>query len=264
MKDAFILKHRGVIAVEGKDAKGFLQRLISNDISKASSQRLVYALLLSPQGRFLTDLFILQTSTGYLIDISTTHFDEIFKKLNIYNLVSEVDIKDVSNDYTVMASENKCDEAFLLDPRNEKLGFRSFVNDVSLFNVQNEEQYHIRRINLLVPDAAYDFIYDKSFPLEYGLEKCDAIDFKKGCYVGQEVTARTFYRGVIRKGLHKLRLDPSANLEKGTEIKVQDKKIGIILGSINNIALGLINEEALKEMKSGSKIIADKYEVEIF
>jgi folate-binding protein YgfZ len=230
-----VLSNRGVLKIVGKDAESFLQGLITNDVRKASKDSLLYSMMLNPQGRFLYDFFILKIDDGFLLDCPKNYLQEIIKKLKMYKLRSEVEILETA--YSVLISD-VLQDGFFIDPRSSNMGWRTISDSVVDSNVRD---YEITRIKNLVPDAEKDFIYNKSFPLEYGANNLNAIDYKKGCYVGQEVTARTNYRGVVRKKLFSFESD--VVIDKESEIKVGDNKIGIVLGMFENLGLCLLNTE---------------------
>ena len=232
----FKLNNRTVIKVSGEDRLTFLQGLVTNDVLNKND--IVYALMLNPQGRFLYDFFIFYHNEYLLLDCQASKIDEIVKKLNMYKLRSNVVIENVSDQYQILASFQTA-TSFLPDPRSQEIGYRACVSNN--YDSSNDlEEYELKRISLLIPDADKDLFFDKSFPLQYGMDKFNAIDFEKGCYVGQEVTARTHHRGVVRKEVQIKVLAPNTKVEKGDPIMVDNKKIGILLGSQLNL-----NEEKL-------------------
>jgi folate-binding protein YgfZ len=262
----FLLKNRAIISVTGLDSSRFLQDIITNDIGNASYDSLLYAMLLTPQGKFLSDLFIRKIQNGFYLDIPTHSKDSIIKKLNMYKLRADVQIEDISDDYKVYASHKMGPEFSSPDPRDPSLGYRSMSDRKSITSdgrvieevlsefedELNEDTYEITRINLKIPDADADFIYEKSFPLEYNAVEINAVNFNKGCYIGQEVITRTYNRGVVRKKLFLLESLSTTNPAKGETIffEFQDNtkiELGISLGFYGNIGLGLLNiEKAIK------------------
>jgi hypothetical protein len=237
------LQNRCVISVSGIDAQNFLQGIISNDIRKASHDSFLYAMMLSPQGRFLYDFFITQQDDQYLLDCQSARAKEIMAKLALYKLRSQVVI--TPTNLGVYASDSRIDEHFFADPRQAKLGYRALRQAPPAGEMQDFISYEQKRIELLIPDADADFIYDKSFPLEFGANDLNAVDYQKGCYIGQELTARTQYRGTIRKKLYLIEAT-AGHLEKGQEIKaITGEKVGIVLGMLNQQGLALINVEDL-------------------
>ncbi len=211
-----ILEKRGVILVSGKDAKDFLQNIITNDINKVSYKNSVFAALLTPQGKYLNEFFIIQNNIGYLLDCSENSTSELIKDLSKYKLRSKVEIEDFSSEFVIgvinnskfrelqeelKSNENTItyrDTPIFLDPRNEKLGARIISNleklyltikKLSLKIIDNKKYYSLAH-KLGVPEIGLINLKDQLFGLEANFETFQAIDFKKGCFVGQENTAR--------------------------------------------------------------------------
>lgn len=223
--------NRSVISISGEDKKTFLQGLITNDINKANESQAIYALMLNPQGRFLYDFFIIEHAGKLLLDVTKEKVDEIIKKLSFYKLRSKVVIAP-EPDLIVAWGLNKIDTIIVFaDPRNEQMGWRAIINNNEA--VQNQEDYHqynLHRLHLKIPDDS-DLTFDKSLPLEFDFDNLNAISYQKGCYVGQETTARTHYKGTIRKKIFLIEIDGVDQVIKGAEINADDKKIGEILSS---------------------------------
>lgn len=247
------LENRAVITISGKEAKSFLQGLITNDINKIDSGEAIYSLMLSAQGRFLYDFFIHKYNDEIILDCSSTYVDEIVKKLLFYKLRAQVEIKKSS---FVVASiiGNKLENInfgqniiCFIDPRNSKMGYRLIGLEVDLLEINQDREsldfYNHHRLNLKLVDDS-DLFYDKSLVLEYGFDDFNAIDYKKGCYVGQEVTARTHYRGLIRKKIFLIEIIGLNEIAKDTSILNGEIEIGKILSSVffnqKLIALALI------------------------
>lgn len=237
------LKNRAIIYILGPESKSFLQGLITNDINKVSKNTAIYAFMLTPQGRFLYDFFIIEHENKLLVDCSASYADEIVKKLNFYKLRAKVEITKSDLQVAALISkkpENISDNVICYeDPRSKKIGSRLIGSEADLRSLINSnnleedgiEQYNYHRLGLKLPDDT-DLTYDKSFVLEYGFENFHAIDYQKGCYVGQEVTARTHYRGVIRKKVFLVQIDNLDRLEKGTEIFSGEIVVGNFLSSV--------------------------------
>ena len=223
MEQFIILKNRAVISVSGEDRKIFLQGLITNDINKVSETQAIYTLMLSPVGRFLYDFFIIEKDDKFLLDCDKERVDEVVQKFSFYKLRSKVEIK---KENLIVVSGGKIGFA---DPRNSQMGYRNFISNTELKDCNLE--YNFQRINLKLSDDS-DLTYDKSFPLEFGFDDLNAIDYKKGCYVGQETTARTHYKGTIRKKIFVVEVLDCNQISKGSEIEAEDKKIGEILSSV--------------------------------
>jgi folate-binding protein YgfZ len=254
--EIIILKNRSLLEIQGADRKKFLQSLITNDINKLAADSLIYSALLNPQGRFLYDFFIFEIDDKIYIDCHEARAEEIFKKLSFYKLRSLIEIKIIS-DFKVAqmifgnhSYELTKDDHIYQDPRHKEMGLRIYSKNFEYFAAQNQlmivdsqNNYHLKRILLKIAEGQYDLIYDKSFILEYDFDNLNAIDYKKGCYVGQEVTARTHYRGQIRKKLFHIQIDSLDKIDKGVEIDCQEKAVGLVLSSV--FSKGKLNALAL-------------------
>jgi len=230
------LKSRAVIQLTGRDAVKFLQSLITNDATKISNLEYMYAFMLTPQGRFLYDFFIIKTDDSILLDCQ------------------EVEI--CQTDLKVYASSAPINNQSFADPRSPKMGFRTIGNILDA-NAHDSE-YHALRIKLLVPDADFDFTYGRSLPLNFGEAPLSAIDFNKGCYVGQEVTARMNHRGGIHKKLYLLEWSGNPP-RKEEELVINGKKVGIFLGVQQNLVLALLNIDEVEKLEKSEYIINDTH-----
>ena len=256
---------RGLIAVNGADRQAFLQGLISNDTGKIGAGQAIYATLLTAQGRFLFDLFIAGEGDRYLVDCAADRRADLIKRLSMYRLRAKVAIADATADYCVAVLFGKdaatavgLDPAVgkamafgggiaYVDPRLAALGLRLILPQAgaaaTLRNLGATEDaagagYHALRVTLGVPDAARDLIPEKSILLENGFDELNAIDWQKGCYMGQELTARTRYRGLVRKRLLPVRIEGPAP-EAGTPLLLGDKEMGELRSTTEDGALGL-------------------------
>ena len=248
-----ILEKRGVILVSGKDAKDFLQNIITNDINKVSYKSSVFAALLTPQGKYLNEFFIVQNNKGYLLDCSENSTNQLIKDLSKYKLRSKVEIEDLSNEFVVgiisvlkfkeLQKELKLndntiayrDTPIFLDPRNKELGARIVSNLEKLYltikklnlSIINSNVYYSIAHKLGVPEKGLLNLKDQLFGLEANFETHRAIDFKKGCFIGQENTARMKLKNKLRRRL--LPISSSEKLNIGDEITFNNIKIGKIL-----------------------------------
>ena len=248
-----ILEKRGVVLVSGEDAKDFLQNIITNDINKVSRKKSVFAALLTPQGKYLNEFFIIQNVKGYLLDCSENSTGELIKDLSKYKLRSKVEIEDFSTEFVIgvindtkfkelqgdlKSNENTItyrDTPIFLDPRNIKLGARIISNLEKLYltikklslNIIDNNEYYSLAHKLGVPEKGLINLKDQLFGLEANFEMLQAIDFQKGCFVGQENTARMKLKNKLRRRL--LPLSSSKKLNIGDEITFNDIKIGKIL-----------------------------------
>jgi folate-binding protein YgfZ len=264
------LPHRAVIAISGADSEKFLQGLISNDIHKVSKEKAIYALMLTPQGKFLYDFFISMIDDKFIIDCSAANLAALIKKLSMYKLRSDVIIEDLSAKYEVAALigdkvfsevggneigavKNFCKGVAYIDPRSTRLFARAVIereNEYQSFKshdfaLGNMEDYEAIRIKSAIPDDR-DMEQDKAYPLHFGMDDLNAVDYKKGCYVGQEVTARTHYRGNVRK--HVYIVESASPLpDFGTEITANGEVVGKLLSSHQNTGLALLKIEDVEK-----------------
>lgn len=233
------LPDRGLIHIEGPDRKDFLQGLVSNDIAKLKAGTALYACLLTPQGKFLHDFFIHDGDGFLLIDCEGgTRAQDLFKRLTLYRLRSDVQIS-VEEQNDVYAAFGAADG--IPDPRHNEMGNRSFEKpdcEEKDFTAWDEH-----RITLTIPDGSRDMVVERSTLLECNLDKLNAIDWKKGCYMGQELTARMHYRGLAKKHLYTVRGDtlpvPFTELDNGGEMR----------SSCGNIGLALLKDETAATLK---------------
>lgn len=217
------LKNRGLIHLEGKDRKSFLQNLITNDMDKLSPTNQIYACLLSPQGKFLHDFFVREGEDFILLDCEGgERAQDLLKKLNMYRLRADVQISaQETNDVYAVIGDN---DIGLPDPRHEELGSRSFEKPD--LPEQPFEVWDKRRIELCIPDGSRDLIVGNSTMDEARMDEIGAIDYKKGCYIGQELTARMHYRGLGKKHLRTVVLD---KLPEKAELRSSCGDVGIAL-----------------------------------
>ena len=249
----FILKDRGIVYISGEDSKDFLQNIVTNDLNKVSNTLSAFSSLLTPQGKYLFDFIIVKHKHGYFLDCEINQIDDLINKLEMYKLNSKIEILNLSNEFQVAAISNEKfltldntknelgfttnyrDDPFLIDPRNINLGARVIINLEKLY-------MSIKKLGLQLeePEKYYDFshklgiaqintkdLQEKLFGLECNFEELNGIDFKKGCYVGQENTARMKMKIKIRKRL--IPIDTKENIKSGSEISFKNESIGKVL-----------------------------------
>ena len=282
-----ILEKRGVILVSGEDAKDFLQNIITNDINKVSYKNSIFAALLTPQGKYLNEFFIIHNNKGYLLDCSENSTEELIKDLSKYKLRSKVQIEDLSSEFVIgiiknlrfqelqkelKSNENTItyrDTPIFLDPRNKELGARIISNLEKFYltikklnlNIIDSKEYYSLAHKLGVPEKGLINLKDRLFGLEANFEMLQAIDFKKGCYVGQENTARMKLKNKIRRRL--MPISSSEKLDIGDEITFNNIRIGKILID-QPYPFGLIKvlEPNLEDFKD-KKLLANNKECKI-
>ena len=253
-KDQIILlENRGLILISGGDAKNFLQNIITNDIEKVSLSTSIFSALFTPQGKYLFEFFLIQSKNGYLLDCDNQFTNEIINFLLKYKLRSKIEITDISKDYVIglinsekfldiQKSENKTEETIefrgnplFLDPRNKNLGARivSSLEKLHLtikklnLKIVKSDTYFAKAHSLGIPIKGIENLKDQLFGLEANFEELNAIDFKKGCYIGQENTARMKLKEKLRRRL--LPISSTEKLNLGEEIFYNKIKIGKIL-----------------------------------
>lgn len=217
------LPRRGLLTLTGPEARDFLQALITNDMDKLSPDTLLYACLLTPQGKFLHDFFIAQQGDSILLDCEGgARAQDLAKRLSMYKLRKQVEIA-VQEENTVYALMEGDGEG-LPDPRHKEMGRRSFAKPDA--PEAPFEDWDERRIRLTIPDGSRDLEVGVSTMEEARMDTLSAIDYKKGCYIGQELTARMHYRGLGKKHLRTVEVNA---LPEGAELRSQCRGVGIAL-----------------------------------
>ena len=286
-EDVYIFEERGLLYLNGEDVKEFLQNLITNDIEKVTDEMSCFAALLTPQGKYLFDFLIIKHKTGYFLDCEKKNIEEFFKQLTLYKLRSKVEILNLSNEFVVagisyekfLTFENSKDiegftikyreDPIFLDPRLKKLGARLIINLEKLYlslkklelKTANVEDYYNLSHKLGISQIDNFNLQNKIFGIECNFEEMNGIDFKKGCYVGQENTARMKLKNKLRRRL--LPLSSTEKLNIGDEITYNNIKIGKILID-EPFPFGLIKilEPDLEKFKD-KKLLANNKECKI-
>ena len=248
------------LSIEGGDSNEFLQNLITNDINKCSEDNILYSCLLSPQGKFLSDFFIFKKDKRYLIETHSLFYEKLLKKLNLYKLRAKVNINKVNNlySYSVFGELQKDQDTFIFntDPRNKNIGLKliHLKNNPKILdnlNEINEEKYHQILIQNIVPLSHYDLEENKSLLLENNFENLNSISWDKGCYVGQEITARMKYRALLKKKIYSLEIKDGLPII-GQQIKDDENEFGKIISIKNNSVLAMLKIK-LAEKKINTK-----------
>ena len=252
--NVYILKDRAIIYVNGVEAKDFLQNLVSNDINKVKDTSSCFASLLTPQGKFLYEFIIIKHKQGYFIDCEKSQSEEIFKQLNLYKIRSKVEILNLSNEFVVASfGYNKYlsidgskdilgftfkyrEDPIILDPRNKNLGARLIINLEKLYlslktlGLKDDkiENYYNQSHKLGIVPKNLNKLKNKLFGIECNFEELNGIDFKKGCYVGQENTARIKLKNKLSKRLLPIKII-QGKLNEDESIYYNDIEIGKVL-----------------------------------
>ena len=273
MKDkAFfeLIPTRSVIAIDGEDRAAFMQGLITNDTARIDNDHAVYAALLTPQGKFAFDLMLVGQSDRYLIDAEAGRRADLLKRLKMFKLRSKVSLDDLEAEFAVICffggdalarlnlaptpgSARALDNGVVFtDPRLAELGARAFLPRATALQVAAElgfaeaaaGTFDRYRYALGVPENSVDLMPEKAIPLECGFDELNGIDWQKGCYMGQELTARTKYRGLVRKRLLPIQFH-GASLPAGTPLLIDGKEVGEIRAAQGDRGFALLRLEHL-------------------
>ncbi len=269
------LDNRGIISIGGPDASNFLQGLISNDINKVNGATSIYAAMLTPQGKYLHDFMISHWNNCYLIDCERERINDLGRRLANYKLRADVELFDSTEDWEVLAiirdegvdlfglgsqsgSTKKLGEKGLIyrDPRPPMVGFRALLPrlqgaqmmETSNITLGSMVDYEQARISACIPDGSRDMEVGKALLVDYGFEDLNGIDFTKGCYIGQELTARTKYRGLARRRLVRVGVLNGELPVENTPVKIGDREVGTLYTSIKNQGLALIRLDRVSDL----------------
>ncbi|CAO3354310.1 CAF17-like 4Fe-4S cluster assembly/insertion protein YgfZ [Azospirillum melinis] len=275
-----ILDQRSVVAVSGEDRKAFLQGLVSNDVLRVTPDRAAYALFLTPQGKFLHDFNLVESGAEsdavLLLDPETDRRADLLRRLKMYKLRSKIALEDRTEQLRVVVAfgdgaldalglpaEPGAARAFaggvaFTDPRVSALGARLFLPADGLAALEaaglaprEAADYDRHRLSFGIPDGTLDLIPEKSIPLESRMDALNAISWDKGCYMGQELTARTKYRALIKKKLFPVTVDGPPP-DAGTPVTLDGKDVGEMRSGRDGAALALLRlEDVQRAAESG-------------
>ena len=253
-QNVYILDDRGILFINGQDSKEFLQNLISNDINKVDKNNSCFASLLTPQGKFLFDFIISKHKSGYFIDCEKSQIEALYKQFSMYKLRSKIEIMNLSNEFVIAAFNKEKfldfegakdipgntiqyrEDSILLDPRNKNLGARLIINLEKLYlslkklslKISKIDEYFKLSHDLGVAQKDLNKLQNKLFGIECNFEELNGIDFQKGCYVGQENTARIKLKNKLSKRLFPVHLI-KGELNEGDSIYNEDFEVGKVL-----------------------------------
>ncbi|KAA0598327.1 folate-binding protein YgfZ [Azospirillum lipoferum] len=266
-----VLDQRSVVAVSGDDRKAFLQGLVSNDVLRVTPDHAAYALFLTPQGKFLHDFTLVESGSGedaaLLLDPETDRRADLLRRLKMYKLRSKIALEDRAEQLRVavtfgdgalealgLPAEPGAARPFgggiaFTDPRLPALGARLFLPadgvaalEAAGLALRDVAEYDRLRLSLGIPDGTLDLIPEKSIPLESRMDALNAISWDKGCYMGQELTARTKYRALIKKKLFPVTIDGPAP-ESGTPVTLDGREAGEVRSGRDGAAIALLRLE---------------------
>ena len=254
---ATILTNRAVVAIGGTEARRFLDRLLTNSLSQVTPERACHAALLTPQGKMVAEAVIVELPAeeggGFLLDVTRPQAEELARKLAFYRLRADVTVADIGEEAAVAAlwgegAPGKLAHA-VADPRLAALGFRALLDREAAEDVLveagatlvDERDYHRHRIALGVPEPGLDYVLAETFPHEADLDQLAGIDFKKGCFIGQEVVARMQHRGTARTRVVPVEaVGGDVLAEGGLPVLAGDKMVGAMGSSVEGRGLALL------------------------
>jgi hypothetical protein len=272
-----LLEERGILAVSGPDRRAFLQGLISNDVDKVGQRAARYAAFLTAQGKYLHDFIMVEAGESILLDAEASRLPDLKRRLSMYRLRAKISLDD-RNDFSVAAvfgtaamaaldlpGEAGAAQPFgpgvaIVDPRLAALGARVILpRETARAVLANAgiregpfEEYDLLRLSLGIPDGSRDLVLEKSILLESGFDELNGVDWQKGCYIGQELTARTKYRGLIKKRLMPVRID-GPTPSPGEIVTAEGREVGEMRSSRGGLGLALLR---IEQVKSGSRLTA--------
>ncbi len=272
------LADRAVLRVAGKDRGAFLHGLVSNDVNKVGPDRAVYAALLTAQGKYLHDFFILELGDAFFLDVEAARLSDLKRRLLLYKLRAEVEIADASEQFVAVAlfgsgalaacglppqpgaAKRVGNGLLYVDPRLATLGARLLLPrgeplPMTAISKSDAAAYDRLRLSLGVPDGSRDLAVDKAILLEAGFDELNGIDWQKGCYVGQELTARTRYRGLVKKRLVPVAIEGPVPVP-GAAIMLGARDAGEMRSGRDGIGIALLRLETLDESLSTGEPLA--------
>ena len=222
---------RVIIAVTGGDRVKFLQGLVTNEVPEGEG-KLIYTALLTPQGKYLVDFFMQTSGDAILIDVAAEFADGLVQRLNMYRLRADVALEPI--DMQVNRGTGDAPAGALSDPRHAALGWREYGDTGG----DDGTDWDAIRTNYTIPETGVELLPNDTFILEAGFERLNGVDFKKGCYVGQEVTARMKHKTELQKGLAQVSVTGTAPI--GTEIKANGKTAGVLYSQSNGLGIAYL------------------------
>ena len=276
-----LLADRAVLEVAGEDRRGFLQGLVSNDVERVAPDRALYAAMLTAQGKYLHDFFIAEIDGAFLLDAEAARLADLKRRLGLYRLRAKVTLGENGERYCVAAAFGGDALSLLdlpaepgaavpfaggvayVDPRLPELGARLLLRrgaglaplESLGFAVADGAAYDRLRLSLGVPDGSRDLAVEKAILLEAGFEELNGVDWQKGCYIGQELTARTKYRGLVKKRLMPVAVEGPLPAP-GTPVMLGDQEAGEMRSGRDGLGLALLRLDAVGEASAGTPLTA--------
>ena len=286
--EVITLEDRGFIQVNGPEAKEFLQNIVTNDIEKVTDNSTVFSSILTPQGKYLFEFFVLKLGDSYLLECEKKSTVEIIKLLNFYKLRSKIELTDLSEKYVAVvislekfkeinsssvskgSTTNYREDPVYIDSRNEKLGAKiiSKLENIHLtikklnLKITDKKKYYDKSFDLGIPQSDLNKLKDKIFGIENNLDELNGIDFKKGCYIGQENTSRIKLRNKLRRRILPVQ-KLTGEISENDTIKFKDTEVGkIMISKPYSFALVKVVDPDIKEF-SNTELTCGKSKVKI-
>lgn len=234
------LDSRALIAVTGEGWRSFLQGLITNDVESLAPGEMRFAALLTPQGRFLYDMFVIAREDGCWLDVQEAQRDELIARLSMYRLRAKVGIEAVHGFVFALWGGQSQPPGWTADPRLAALGWRAVDTAPPDSAIEADEAvYDAHRLALGVPDPARDCVADRTYPLEADFDLLNGIDFRKGCFIGQETTSRMKRRGSIKSRMLPIEFEGEPP-PSGAEVLAGELRTGEVLSGLHGRAMALV------------------------
>ena len=268
-KEYYLFKKRGIILIEGKDRFKFIQGIISNDIELLRKKPSIYSSLLTPQGKFQYDFFISNFKEKFYLECNISEQEELISKFMMFKLRLDVKVS-INSDYNIILSKKKLNFSernssiifSFYDPRFDNSFFSrtyadsNFLNEIKKKYVEiNENRYQTLRLNNCIPDFSIDATKAKSLLLEMRFDELNGISWTKGCYMGQEITARMKHRNIVKKKIFKVLIDFRSNLKN--EITLENETVGKLTSHNKKDGIAFLDTKALSNLNTKSFFSGD-------
>jgi len=268
-KEYYLFKKRGIILIEGKDRFKFIQGIISNDIELLRKKPSIYSSLLTPQGKFQYDFFISNFKEKFYLECNISEQEELISKFMMFKLRLDVKVS-INSDYNIILSKKKLNFSernssiifSFYDPRFDNSFFSrtyadsNFLNEIKKKYVEiNENRYQTLRLNNCIPDFSIDATKAKSLLLEMRFDELNGISWTKGCYMGQEITARMKHRNIVKKKIFKVLIDFRSNLKN--EITLDNETVGKLTSHNKKDGIAFLDTKALSNLNTKSFFSGD-------
>lgn len=246
-----VLNNRGFILVSGEDAKSFLQGIITNDVMNVAHDKAIYSCFLTPQGKYLADFFMYDHKGDVLLDVDQSILQNLLKRMSMFKLRSKVTLEDVSDQFSMHAiwdthvTPDIPNVHIFADPRADVMGYRILGTKETVLESASDD-YLLWQMQNGIANVT-DFERERTTMLEANMDFLNALSWTKGCYMGQELTARTHYRGLTKKRFLPVKLSAAQDIAVDTVVTQNDKTIGFVRGVRGEYALAQIQLEAVQK-----------------